>query len=77
MSFPGVRRSFLYGEDKFTGQSNEHRRAWVEDLLLFLFSAFSIGICTYAVMSNHIHVVRCGQRLRSELVDGRSSKALA
>jgi hypothetical protein len=29
-------------KDKFTGQSYEHRRGWVEELLLFLSSVFSI-----------------------------------
>jgi hypothetical protein len=38
-----VRRSFLCGTDKYTGQSYEHRRGWVEERLLFLSSVLSIG----------------------------------
>jgi hypothetical protein len=30
-----VRRSFLCGMDKYSGQSYDHRRGWVEDRLLF------------------------------------------
>jgi REP element-mobilizing transposase RayT len=52
-----VRRSFLCGVDKYSGQNYEHRRGWVEDRLLFLAGVVAIDICAYAVMSNHVHVV--------------------
>jgi len=47
----------LCGEDKATGVSYEHRRAWVEDKLLALSQIFAIDICAFAVMSNHTHTV--------------------
>ena len=54
-----VRQSFLCGVDKYSGQSYEHRRGWVEERLLFLSTVFAIDICAYAVMNNHTHVVLC------------------
>jgi REP element-mobilizing transposase RayT len=52
-----VRRFYLYGTDKLTGQCYEHSRHWIEDRIRLLSTVFAIEICSYAVMSNHYHIV--------------------
>lgn len=52
-----VRRAFLCGEDKITGKSFEHRRKWLIDRIRFVTSVFDIDMCSYAIMSNHFHIV--------------------
>ncbi|MGQ8365931.1 transposase [Glaciecola sp. 1036] len=52
-----VRRAFLCGIDGLTGNSYEHRKEWIEERIEFLISIFCIQICTYAIMSNHYHLV--------------------
>ena len=52
-----VRRAFLCGLDPLTQNSYEHRRQWIEDRMRLLSSLFSLEICAFCVMSNHIHLV--------------------
>ena len=52
-----VRRAFLCGEDYYTGQNFEHRRAWLVERLQLQSKVFGVNICAYAIMSNHYHVV--------------------
>ena len=52
-----VRRAFLCGEDIVTGKCFEHRRQWLIDRIKFVTSVFDIDVCSYAIMSNHMHLV--------------------
>ena len=52
-----VRRSYLCGTDIHTGQCYEHRREWIAERIRLLSTIFAIDICSYAVMSNHYHIV--------------------
>jgi hypothetical protein len=52
-----VRRSFLCGYDQHSGYDYEHRRGWIEERIRILSFVFAIDIGTYAIMSNHYHIV--------------------
>ena len=52
-----VRRAFLCGDDPYTGQSFEHRKAWLEARILLVAGCFAVSIHAYAIMSNHLHLV--------------------
>jgi REP element-mobilizing transposase RayT len=52
-----VRRAWLCGVDKESGNDYEYRREWIVDRLALLSNAFSIEIAAFSIMSNHHHVV--------------------
>jgi REP element-mobilizing transposase RayT len=52
-----VRRAFLCGDDKNSGQNFDHRKQWLVDKITDLSAIFSIELCAYAIMSNHYHLV--------------------
>ena len=52
-----VRRAFLCGTDHHTGQSFDHRKGWLVELLAELTAIFAIDLCAYSVLSNHYHLV--------------------
>ncbi|MGZ3317962.1 MAG: transposase [Isosphaeraceae bacterium] len=52
-----VRRAFLCGVDPVSGNSYDHRRAWIRDRLEYLAGLFGVEVAAFAVMSNHVHVI--------------------
>ena len=52
-----VRRTFLCGFDRQNNINYEHRKQWIVDRIQLLSSLFAVDLCSYAVMSNHYHLV--------------------
>ena len=52
-----VRRAYLCGIDPLTKKNHTHRRKYIEDKLFKLANIFCIDIASYAIMSNHYHLV--------------------
>jgi len=52
-----IRRSYLCGDDKYSGNNFDHRRGWLVERIKLLATIFSIDIAAYAILSNHYHLV--------------------
>jgi hypothetical protein len=52
-----VRRCFLFGYDQLTGTNFDHRKQWIEELLEHFAAHFGIDLLTFAVLSNHFHLI--------------------
>ncbi|MCM2371110.1 transposase [Aporhodopirellula aestuarii] len=52
-----VRRAFLAGVDAATGKDYSYRKEWIRRRMEALASVFGIDVLSYAIMSNHLHVI--------------------
>jgi REP element-mobilizing transposase RayT len=52
-----VRRAFLTGLDEVSGKDYSFRREWIRRRFEALASVFAIDVLTYAILSNHVHVI--------------------
>ena len=52
-----VRRCYLLGVDPFTGKNHDHRKVWIEDQLKLLAANFGIDLLSFAILSNHFHLI--------------------
>ncbi len=65
-----VRRAFLCGEDAVSGKSYGHRKDWIENRLRDLSRIFSLDVCGFSVMDNHLHVLlRLNPKTAAEWTD--------
>jgi len=52
-----VRRAYLCGDDRLSGNNFDHRKQWILDRVKQLSSVFAVDVCAYAIMANHYHLV--------------------
>ena len=52
-----VRRASLAGVDEVSRKDYSYRREWIRRRFEALASVFSIDVLTYAILSNHLHVI--------------------
>jgi hypothetical protein len=69
-----VRRAYLAGKDAVSGKNYEPRREWIRRRLEVLASVFGIDVLSYAILSNHMHLVL---RTRPDVVQAWSDHEVA
>ena len=69
-----VRRAFLAGIDQATGKDYSFRREWIRRRMELLASVFGLDLLSYAVMSNHLHLIL---RTRPDVVETWSDEEVA
>jgi REP element-mobilizing transposase RayT len=56
-----VRRSWLFGFDAYANRDFDHRKHWIPKRIKELSEIFACSVLSYAVMSNHFHLVAAMQ----------------
>ncbi len=69
-----VRRAFLTGIDEKTGRDFSFRQEWIRRRMEALASVFGIDVLTYAILSNHLHLIL---RNRPDVVAAWSTEEVA
>jgi REP element-mobilizing transposase RayT len=69
-----VRRAFLAGVDTASGKDYSFRKEWIRRRMEALASVFGLDVLSYAIMSNHIHVIL---RNRPDVVAAWSDEQVA
>jgi REP element-mobilizing transposase RayT len=69
-----VRRAYLAGVDTHSGKDYSYRREWIRSRIEKLASVFGVDVLTYAILSNHLHVVL---RNRPDVVETWSDQQIA
>jgi REP element-mobilizing transposase RayT len=69
-----VRRAYLAGVDPISGKDFSVRREWIRARMERLASVFSVDVLTYAILSNHLHLIL---RTRPDIANTWSKKEVA
>ena len=69
-----VRRTYLCGKDRRSGKDYSHRKEWIRERLEELAGIFALDVLSFAVLSNHLHVV---VRTRPDVVQTWSDDEVA
>ena len=69
-----VRRAWLAGVDTQSGKDYSFRKEWIRRRMESLASVFAIDVLTYAIMSNHVHLIL---RNRPDVVAAWSDQEVA
>ncbi len=69
-----VRRAYLAGVDDRSGKDFSFRREWIRRRMEALASVFAVDVLSYAIMSNHLHIIL---RNRPDVVETWSDEQVA